>query len=112
MRIGQRESRIEIFAGSEGRGTLGSTKTTWSSAGVEWGGFVPAFLTLRTYGAGEVPSGTREIEFGSYSNVTARQGLQVTAGPEEGTRWRVVSVDRSSRAKTLVRVEPFQAEFA
>ncbi|MDQ3275171.1 MAG: hypothetical protein M3Q39_09120 [Actinomycetota bacterium] len=103
---------MRVYTGAETKGTLASTKATWTAGVYEWGGFVPAFLTLRNYGAGEVPAGTREIEFGSYSSVAERVGLSVTDGPEAGTKWRVVSVDRSDSSRAIARVEPFAGVFA
>lgn len=111
MRIGQRRSRIRIYAPKEEATELRSTRTTWTPLAYEWGGFVPSYLTLRSYGAGEVPSGTREIELGSYSSIDERCGLKVVDGPEAGTKWRAVSVDSSDPRKTLVRVEPYTGEF-
>lgn len=112
MRAGQRSSRVRVYRGTEAPGPLGSVVTTWTALGHEWAGFVPAFLTLRTYGAGEVPSGTREIEVGSYTAIEPRSGLEVADGPEAGTRWRVVAVDRSSPKATMVRLEPYTGVFA
>lgn len=111
--IGQLSSRLQLYTGIETKGPLSSVKTTWSTGPIEWGGFVPEFLTLRNYGAGEVPAGTREIELGagSFSEAAVRGGIEVLAGPEAGTRWRVVGVDRSNPKRTMVRVEPFAGDF-
>jgi hypothetical protein len=112
MRTGQRKSLVRIYRNDEATGTLKSGTTTWTPLGDEWAGFVPAFLTLRNYGAGEQPSGQREMELGSYSSVGMRYGLEVTGGPEAGTRWRVLAVDRSNPKATTVRAEPYNGSFA
>jgi hypothetical protein len=113
LRIGQRRSLTRIYAGTEVKGSLASVKTAWGDPiGEEWGGFLPEALTLANYGAGEVPAGTREIQFRGPSQVAARHGLEVIRGPEAGTRWRVLSVDTSDPRTAKVRIEPFNGAFA
>lgn len=112
MKAGERNSLIRIYAAHETRGTLQSVVTTWVPVRDEWGGFLPEFLTLRNYGAGEVSNGTRELHLDAYSGVESRFGLEVLDGPEKGTTWRAVSVDRSDPALTRVRIEPHSGGFA
>lgn len=112
MRAGQRNSRVQIFRPTETEGTLSSrTPPTWESVNYEWGGFLPAFMTLRNYGAGEAPSGAREIEFAPYSSVQDRYGIEVVDGPESGTRWRAISIDRGNPKITAVRLERYAGSF-
>lgn len=111
MKTGERDNLFRIFVGTEVRGTLGSVRTSWSEAGREWGGFVPAHLTMRSYGAGEAPAGLREVEFRAPSRVTERVGLEAIAGPFVGTKWRVVAVDPATPGRITTRVEPYTGEF-
>lgn len=112
MRAGDLRSYCRIYAGAETAGTLGSTATTWSTRARAWARFVPSFLTMRSYGAGEVNAGMREVELRPGSGITERDGLAVEAGPEAGTRWRVLDVDHADTRVTRVRVEPYAGDFA
>jgi hypothetical protein len=112
MRSGDMRSLLQLYRGTEATGTLQSRKASWGPQAQAWGGFLPAFLTLRSYGAGEVGAGTREVHVHPNIDVTERDGVQVTAGPEAGTRWRVVDVDRGDPALWRLRLEPFTGSFA
>lgn len=110
MRIGQRDNLVQLYEETPTSGTLGSTTMAWVAGDREWAGFIPSFLTRRNYGAGEAPTGTREIQFRAPSDVGDRFGLEVVRGPEEGTKWRVRSVDRDRKVVNVL-VEPFTGDF-
>ena len=111
LRIGQRDCLVQLYEETEATGTLGSTVIGWTAGDREWCGFLPSHLTRRSYGAGEVPSGTREIQFRAPSDIADRSGLEVIRGPEAGTKWRVRSIDRDRKVVSAL-VEPFTGDFA
>lgn len=110
-RAGDLRSFCRVYAGTEATGTLGSTPTTWVASGTAWGRFLPSFLTMRSYGAGEASRGMREMEFRPGSGIEERDGIEVEAGPESGTRWRALDVDHADPRVTRVRVEPYTGSF-
>lgn len=112
LRTGDMRSLAQIYRGTETAGSLRSVKTTWAAGATTWGGFLPAFLTMRSYGAGEVPAGLREFETHAGADVESRDGLEITAGPEAGSRWRVVAVDEATPGRAKLRLEPFEGAFA
>lgn len=102
-----------IYDPTETRGTLKSVTTTWTEAGGAYVSFTPDdSIRIANYGAGELPSGRREMRFvAPFDLLEARQGVEVSSGPEGGTKWRVLNVDRSDRILVLALVEPFNGEF-
>ena len=102
---------MKVYRGTETVETLRSVKTDWAYQATIWGGFVPDFLTARSYGAGEQVSGTREIAVASRADLRERDGLEVVTGPEDGTKWRVIDIDRGDKSQWKVRVESFAGTF-
>ena len=111
MSTGTMRSLFQAYRGTETSGSLSSTTTVWATNGDLWGGFLPRYLTMRSYGAGEVPAGMREIEVHGGVPLQNRDGLEVTAGPESGSKWRVIDVDEANPGRWLVRLEPFTGDF-
>lgn len=111
MRIGQQRSLCRVFGSTESAGTLESTVTTWAPRGEMWASFLPRFLTLRSYGAGEAPSGMREVEVHPGAAVSNRNGVEVIAGPEAGSKWRVIDIDEADQRRWVVRLESFSGDF-
>jgi head-tail adaptor len=109
LEIGRLESRLTVYRESATRGALGSVQTTWTEAGGLWASFRPEYQTLRNYGAGEMPEGMRELEIHAGSDLHARDAFAVIAGPQSGTRWRVIHVDEATRDRRRVRAEPLTA---
>lgn len=107
VRAGERRSFCRIYQATAAAGTLGSTTTTWVERSTAWTHVVPSFLTMRSYGAGEAERGMREMEISPDTGVSERDGVAVEAGPESGTRWRVLDVDHADHRVTRVRVEPY-----
>lgn len=102
-----------VYDPVESSGTLGSTDTTWAEAGSANVSFSQDdSVRMVTYGAGEVPIGTREMQFvAPFDVLAARQGVAVTTGPEGGTKWRVLFVDRTNRLLVKALVEPYTGDF-
>ena len=109
---GSLRTLFRAYRGTESSGTLGSTATAWAANGELWGGFLPRYLTMRSYGAGEIPAGMREIETHPFVPLQNRDGLEAVAGPESGSKWRVIDIDEADPRTWKVRLEPFTGDFA
>lgn len=103
-----------IYNPVETTGTLQSVSTAWTEAGAAYVSFSQdAAVRLASYGAGELPAGRREMQFvAPFDLLAERQGVDVTSGPEGGTKWRVLFVDRSDRIIVRALVEPYSGDFA
>lgn len=91
---------------TETRGELGSVETTYPVVGMAWVDVRPPRRMITNYGAGELPTGTMEVELRAHIDVQMRDVLEIIAGPERGTRWRAVTPPhRPGRGESLILVE-------
>jgi hypothetical protein len=111
LRIGDMRSRFRVYRSTESTGSLRSVTAAWAPQRDLWGGFLPMFLTLRSYGAGEAPTGVREVQVYGGADVRARDGMEVLRGPERGTKWRVIDVDEADPKWWKLRLEPYAGTF-
>jgi head-tail adaptor len=108
MRAGRLRSRAVIRRPTETRGPLGSVETTYPQVGMAWVDVRVPRRMIANYGAGELPTGTMEAELRDRIDLRMRDVLEIVAGPETGTRWRVISPPhRPGRGELLVLLEVF-----
>lgn len=89
---------------------MGGTETVWEAHGEAWAYLHPPRESLRSYGAGETPVGEMEIEMHPYVRVRERDVLEVSGGPEAGSRWRVVALHHAGGRRTVARTERYAGE--
>lgn len=110
MRAGSLRSRAVIRRPTETRGPGGSVVTTYPLVGRAWIEVRVPRRMITNYGAGEVPTGTMEVEMRDRTDLRQRDVLQIIAGPERGTAWRAISPPhRPGRGELLCLVEVFNS---
>lgn len=111
MRAGRLRSRAVIRRPVEERGYLGAVETTYRPVMMAWTDIRPPRRLIANYGAGEVPAGTMEAEMRGHIDVQMRDAIEIVAGPEAGTRWRVVSPPhRPGDGSLLILLEVLEEE--
>jgi hypothetical protein len=84
--------------------------TTYPLVGRAWIEVRVPRRMITSYGAGEVPTGTMEVEMRDRIDLRQRDVIQIEAGPERGTAWRAISPPhRPGRGDLLSLVEVFNA---
>lgn len=99
--IGALRSRVRIRRPAETRAALGETATVYALAGGAWVEIGVPERRLRSYGAGELPQGSVGMEAHGGAGIEPRDVLEVSAGPEAGSRWTVESVHRPGNGRML-----------
>jgi hypothetical protein len=90
---------------------LRSTKTVYPEVEQAWAELRPPKLMASSFGAGEQPTGSMEAELHEGADVRFRDVLEVLAGPEAGTAWRVVAPPhRPGNGPLLVMLELFSGD--
>ena len=103
---------VTVYRVSETRDPWGGTQTTWAAVYEGPAAVIPPNQrTIASYGAGEQPSGHMEVYLGKDADVQIRDGVHVTAGPEAGTKWRVVTVHTPRGHHTEARLEVYNGSF-
>jgi head-tail adaptor len=111
MRAGRLTSRARVRRPVETRDRLRNTVVVWPSFGTAWMAVRPPRRMLSSFGAGEVPAGTMEVEMRAQAELQARDVLEIYAGPEAGTKWRVISPPyRPGDGSMLALVEVYIGE--
>lgn len=98
MRVGALRSYATVWRPSEVEGQHRSRVTVYAIAGAVWLELGRGTRGLRDYGAGEEPQNGSPARTHALTDVQPRDVLQVTAGPESGTSWKVEGVDRTEPA--------------
>lgn len=104
---------VNLHRPNEARDEYGGTTTTYTAVitGTEPNAaLVPPKRRLRGYGAGEAPAGETELYVAADADVQRRDVVEVTAGPEAGTTWRVLDVHTPRGHHTEATVEFYTGE--
>lgn len=107
--IGRYRSFARVSRETETRGALASVKKALTPVSTAWIEFATPGRRLKSFGAGEMPTGGAEAECHAGSDIQATDVLAIESGPEAGTRWRVSSAHRPGNGKTLLNLVPFNA---
>lgn len=111
MRAGRLTSRARVRRPVETRDRLRNTVVVWPSFGTTWLSVRAPRRLLTSFGAGEVPAGTMEIEMRAGGELRERDVLEIYGGPEAGTKWRVISPPhRPGDGSLLALVEVYVGE--
>lgn len=110
MRAGRLTSRARIRRPVEQRDAYRNTVVVWPVVVAIWLAVRPPKRLLSSFGAGEVPAGSMEVELRAGADLQARDILEVYAGPEAGTKWRVISPHRPGDGSLVALVEVYAGE--
>lgn len=107
---GMFDHTARVMRPTETEDQYGDVIHTYAEAAVIPLALVPPKLTLRDAGPGDQPAGRMEAYAAADAGLTRQDVLDVTAGPEAGTRWRVLSVahPRGNHAEAVC--EPFSGD--
>lgn len=100
---------MRVWTPSETVGAHNSRTTTYAAAGTGWVRLDVPRRTLQSFGAGDVPAGSMEVEGHAALPLEAGRVVEVLAGPEAGTKWRAESAHRPGNGSVFALVEPFNA---
>lgn len=111
MRAGRLSSRARIRRPVEERDQHRNTVVRWPIFGTAWLSVRPPRRMLSSFGAGEVPTGTMEVELRAQAWLEVRDVIEIYAGPEAGTKWRVIAPPhRPGDGSLLALVEVYNGE--
>lgn len=110
MRVGQLRSRVQVWRPVETRGVRGETVTTYARAARAWVGIQALSRALQNYGAGELAEGSMQLVAHGRAPIQPRDVLEVIAGVQAGTRWRVEGTPSTTPGEILGVVSAYNGE--
>lgn len=109
MRAGHLRSRGRIYREIETRDEYRNTIKTWVVVGTTWMEVRPPKRLLTSFGAGEISTGTMEVELRPM-DLKANDVIKIYAGPESGTQWRVINPHDTGKGQMLALLEIYNGD--
>lgn len=109
------DHEVRVYRPTEGTTDYGAAETLSPVGDVPTGpnaAIVPPKLGLQNVEAGERPSGTLDGYMAADADVSRRDILDVTSGPEAPTKLRVLSLSRPRGHHTELRLEPYTGDLS
>lgn len=107
MRSGRFKSRVRIYRPTSSRNARGATIVEHQLVGTAWIDISTLRRALQNFGAGEMPQGSMEIDAYAAADIRSRDVIEVFAGPEVGSTWRVEGVTRPGNSSLLGVLTPY-----
>jgi hypothetical protein len=110
VRIGLQRSLAAVRRATATRGALASTTTRYPVVTRAWLEVRAPKRLATAFGAGDSTRGTMEAEGHEGADVRRDDILEVESGPEEGTRWKVLSAHRPGDGSLVLALEVFAGD--
>ncbi len=107
--IGRLRSIATVWRPQEVDGAYATVVTRHANAGRVWLGFGQGRRGIRDYGAGEQVDNATPATVHGRADVKRGDVLEITGGPEAGTKWKVDGSDASDPAWLILSLTEFNA---
>lgn len=106
---GRLRSLATVWRPQEEDAALATVQTRFADAGRVWLGFGQGRRGIRDYGTGEQVDNATPATAHGRADVQRLDVLEITAGPEAGTRWKVEGRDASDPSWLILSLTEFNA---
>jgi hypothetical protein len=110
-RSGSLTSRAQVWRAPEADAGLGTIVTPRVPVGMIWASVSRAAAqVMRDFGAGDLPQGLSEVTTHAGADVLVGDVLQVVAGPETATAWKIEDVSQPNLRDRVASCSAFNAK--